>query len=82
MVLRFLVGIILLFSALFMPFWVSFILVLLGLAYFPIFFEAVLIFLISDLLYAVPQARFLNFVFISSTSIFICLIVLEFIQDK
>lgn len=65
MALRVLASIILLFSVLFLPFWVSVILGLVSIAYFPFFIEAVFIFFLSDLLYAVPEAKFFGIVYVS-----------------
>jgi hypothetical protein len=79
MTLRIIAIIILLFSILFLPFWVS---AIGGILYFPMFLEAVLIFLISDLMFGIPEARFANYVFFSSTIIFVLLIILELLKNK
>ena len=80
--LRIIASIILLFSILFLPFWVSIILALGAIAYFSIFLEAVLIFFISDLMFGIPETRFANYVFVSSTAVFILLIILELLKNK
>lgn len=78
--LRMFASIILLFSVLFMPFWVSVILALVGMIYFSYFVEAVFMFLLSDLLFGVPEVKFLNAVFISFFLKIFCLIVVELLK--
>lgn len=51
-------GIILLFSIFWAPFWLQVFLALVFLFYFKNYYEFVLLFLLSDLLYAVPSDRF------------------------
>ncbi|MDO8659995.1 MAG: hypothetical protein Q7K54_05365 [Candidatus Parcubacteria bacterium] len=82
MILRILAVTILLFSILFWPFWLSVILALMGMIYFSFFLEAPLLFLLSDLLYGIPEPRFFNLVFISFIYASICFIVIEFIKKK
>jgi len=82
MILRIISSIVLLLSILFMPFWISIILVLIVIAYFPLFLEAVVIFLISDLMFGIPEAKFANYVFVSSTTVFILLIIFELLKNK
>jgi len=80
MALRILAGVILLFSILFMPFWISVILAFAGMVYFPFFLEAVFLFLLSDLLYGVKEARFFDIIFISfiiSTTLLVALEILK-----
>lgn len=74
--------IILLYSILFLPFWVSAILTLAGIIYFKFFIEALFLFLLSDLLYGVPEARFLNITFVSVLMISILFIVIEYLKKK
>ena len=82
MLLRILASIILLWSVLFMPFWVSVILALAGMAYFPFFVEALFLFLLIDLLYGVPEPRLFDMVFVSFTPALICFIILELLKKK
>lgn len=82
MLIRILASALILFSALFLPFWVSIILALAGLIYFPIFWEAVLLFLLSDLLYGVREAKFSGFVFISFFLALLFLILIELLKKK
>lgn len=82
MALRFIASIVLLFSILSMPLWVSFVLALLGIIYFSFFIEAIIIFLLLDLLYGIPQLKFFNIVFVSSIITFICLVILELLKKK
>jgi len=65
-----------------MPFWVSVILALAGMAYFSFFWEAVVLFLLSDLLYGVSETRFLNIFFISFLVSLLVLILVELIKKK
>ncbi|OGI90814.1 hypothetical protein A3A95_00545 [Candidatus Nomurabacteria bacterium RIFCSPLOWO2_01_FULL_39_18] len=74
--------IILLFSVLFLPFWISIILAVVGIFYFSYFFEAVGLLALSDLLYGVKDPRFLNLVFFSGIISFIFLLAVELFKKK
>jgi hypothetical protein len=65
-----------------MPFWVSVILALGAMIYFPMFFEAVFLFLLSDLLYGVAGERFWGMIFVSFIVSIIVLISLELLKKK
>lgn len=65
-----------------MPFWVSVILALAGMAYFSFFWEAVVLFLLSDLLYGVAEVRFLNLFFVSFLVSLLILIAIELLKKK
>lgn len=82
MALRILASVILLFSVLFMPFWMSVVLALTGMVYFPVFWEAALLFLLSDLLYGVKIVKFSGMIFISFLVSIIVLIVIELLKKK
>ncbi|MEK7081273.1 MAG: hypothetical protein AAB902_02710 [Patescibacteria group bacterium] len=82
MALRILASVLLLFSILFMPFWVSVILALAGMIYFAIFWEVVVLLLLSDLLYGVKEAKFSNVIFISFIVSILVLVLLEFLKRK
>jgi len=82
MALRILASILLLFSILFMPFWVSVILALASMVYFSIFWEATILLLLSDLLYGAKEAKFSNVIFISFIVSILILILLEFLKKK
>jgi hypothetical protein len=82
MIFRILASVLLLFSILFMPFWVSVILALAGMIYFSIFWEATTILLLSDLLYGAREAKFFGAVFVSFIISAIVLIVIEIIKKK
>jgi hypothetical protein len=82
MLLRILAFLVLLFSILFMPLWVSVILAFAGMIYFDVFLEAVLLFLLSDLLYGVREAKFSGGVFISFFIAVIVLIIIEVVKRK
>jgi len=72
----------LLASALFWPFWVTAILALFGIIYFPKFFEAVVILFVSDLLFATPEARFGGIILISTGLALVTLLGLEYLKKK
>lgn len=82
MMLRISASILLLFSILFMPFWVSAILALGAMFYFDVFWEAVFLFFLSDLLYGIKEAGLYNLYFISFILSALVLILLEFTKRK
>ena len=82
MLLRVLASLVLLFSILYLPFWVSVILALVGMVYFPLYWEAVALFLLLDALYGVPQARFFGFVFVAFSLSLVMLIAAEILKKK
>ena len=82
MTLRILASILLLFSVLFLPFWVSAILALAGMFYFSVFWEAVVLFLLSELLYGAGEAKFHGAVFVSFITSLAVLIIIEIIKKK
>jgi hypothetical protein len=65
-----------------MPFWVSIILALAGMAYFSFFWEAVILFFLSELLYGVNEIRLSNIFFISLIIPFATLLIIEFLKKK
>jgi hypothetical protein len=82
MALRILASLILLLSILFMPFWLSVILALAGMAYFSFFWEAIILFFLSELLYGVNEIRFSNIFFIYLIMPFATLLIIEFLKKK
>jgi hypothetical protein len=82
MLLRILASILLLFSILFMPFWVSVVLALASMVYFSFFLEAVFLFLLLDLLYGVRAVKFSGLIFISFIVTAIILIIVEITKKK
>ncbi|MBI5139632.1 hypothetical protein HZA26_03435 [Candidatus Nomurabacteria bacterium] len=80
MVSRILFSIILLWSLLFLPFWLSYFLLILGIFFFHHFWEGVVLFLISDLIYGVKEQSFFNIVFISTILSSISLLGLELLK--
>ncbi|MDP9249410.1 MAG: hypothetical protein M3M85_02805 [bacterium] len=82
MLLRILVSVVLLFSVLYLPFWVSVILALAGMAYFSVYWEAVVLFLILDALAGVPEARFFGFTFVAFVLSLLLLVATEIIKGK
>ncbi len=79
---RILSCIVLLFSILFMPFWMTCILAILGMIYFRFFVEAVALLFLSDLFYGVKEVRFLNSIFITLITSSLILVLVEFIKKK
>ncbi|MFH1656492.1 MAG: hypothetical protein ABH956_01820 [Candidatus Nealsonbacteria bacterium] len=82
MILRVLAFLILLFSVLFLPFWVSIILAIFAIIYFPKYWEAVIIFFISDLIYGTPESKFAFLTFTSGIFTFLFVILIEFLKKK
>ncbi|OGI76048.1 hypothetical protein A3C67_00485 [Candidatus Nomurabacteria bacterium RIFCSPHIGHO2_02_FULL_42_19] len=82
MVLRIFASFVLLISVLFMPFWVSMLLAAGLMLYFPVFWETVLLFLLSDLLFGVAEARFFGITYVSFIAALLFLIGLEIIKKK
>jgi len=82
MALRILAFFALLFSILFMPFWISVVLALLAMAYFSMFLEAVFLFLLSDLLYGVGENRLFGIVLISFFASVLLLVLVELLKKK
>jgi len=67
-------------SILFMPFGVSIILALAGMVYFSLFFEAVLAFFLSDLLYGVAEGKYFGIYFTLLSILF--LITVELLKKR
>lgn len=82
MVLRILSFFLLLFSVIFMPFWVSVLLGLGAMAYFPIYAEVVVISLLLDLLYGAPEPKFFGITFVSLIISTITLIGIELLKTR
>jgi hypothetical protein len=82
MLLRIIASFLLLISILFMPFWLSIVLALVSMVYFSIFWEATVLFLLSDLLYGVKEAKFSGMIFISFIVALIVLVLIEIIKKK
>lgn len=80
--IRIVAFIILLFSVLFLPFYVSAILAFLGMFYFSIFWEAIVVLFLSDLLYGAKEAKFSNTLFISLIVSILILVLVEFLKRK
>ncbi|HEU0085832.1 MAG TPA: hypothetical protein VFQ59_02635 [Candidatus Paceibacterota bacterium] len=82
MLLRILASVILLISIVYLPFWVSAILAFAGMIYFAFYFEAVGLFLISDLLYGAPEERYYGMVFVTMIFALVLLGIIEFAKKK
>jgi hypothetical protein len=65
-----------------MPFWISIILAFLGMMYFSLFFEAVVILFLSDLIFGIKEQKLLNIYFFSFFSALIFLLLIEFFKKK
>lgn len=82
MIYRVLSSLILLFSILFMPIWVSVILGMIGMIFFPLFLEAIFLFFLSDLLFGVSEASLLNVTFVSLIFALAVFLVIELLKRK
>ena len=82
MLLRILASFALLFSILFLPFYFSVILAIAGMIYFPFFFEAVFLLLLSDLLYGAMESSRFHSVFISFFVAVLLIGIIEFLKRK
>ena len=82
MILRISASILLLFSILFMPFWVSVILAFASMIYFSKFFEATILFFLSDLLYGTKETKGFPIIFTSFIMDIIVLIIIETMKKK
>ena len=82
MAFRILASVALLFSILFLPFYISLILALAGIIYFSFFFEAVILLFISDLLYGAGENKLFHAVFVSLLVSVLLLLLAEFLKRK
>jgi len=82
MILRVISFFILLLSILFLPFWISVILALAGMIYFHIFWEAILLFFLSDLLYGINASKNSPLILISFFVSIIVLVIIELIKTR
>ncbi len=82
MVQRILLSFLLLISILFFPYWISVILALFGIIYFRFFWEVVVLFFISDLIFGIKEARFFNIILFSTILSFVILILAQFVKKK
>ena len=80
--IRIFASIVLLFSILFMPFWVSIVLALAGMAYFSFFMEVVFLFLLSDLLYGAREPKLFDIVFVSFILAVVSIVIIELLKRK
>lgn len=72
----------LLVSILFLPYWVSLVLVVLGIIIFSIYFEGVTLLFLSDLLFGIPEHKLFNLYFFSFFLTLLLLIGAEFLKKK
>lgn len=79
---RILAYFILLLALLFTPFWVFLLLLIISMATFNLFFEAILFSLLSDLFYSAKEIRFSEHLFIFFCASIIALLLIEFLKKK
>ena len=72
----------LLISVLFWPFWISIILALAGMIYFNVFLEAVVLFLLSDVLFGIKETSWGGMMFVSFVVSAIVLVIIEVTKKK
>lgn len=82
MVKRVFFSIILLFSVLFLPFYITIPLAIFGLFYFPVYFESIVLLFISDLLYGAKEMRYFDFRFVMSSLTLLLFILIVFFKKK
>lgn len=82
MLVRILASFLLLFSVLFMPFWLSVLLAVFFMFYFNIYWEAIVVFFLSDLLYGVKEPKFNEMIFVSLVTATIALLIIEALKKK
>ncbi len=74
--------VLLLFSVIFAPFWVSVVLSLAAIAYFRFYGESAVLFFLSDLLYGTAEARFYSITYLSVAVALIIIFLAEFLKKK
>ena len=69
-------------SVLYFPIWISIFIAIVGMFYFPIFWEAVLILFISDLIFGVSESKLFGFKLATILIALILIIPIEFLKKK
>lgn len=82
MAFRIFFSILVLFSLLFLPFWISIALTILGITYFDFYFEGVILIFLLDLLYGVKEVRFFNLTLLATIIILIFFLLKEIFKKK
>ena len=82
MTLRISAFFLLLFSIIFLPFWVSVLIGLSLMAYFPVYVEAVFVFILVDLLYGAPEVKFQGITFVSLIGGALALFIVEILKKR
>ncbi|MFA6258704.1 MAG: hypothetical protein WCX79_03315 [Candidatus Paceibacterota bacterium] len=82
MLIRILFSVLLLISILFSPFYVSVIIGILGIIYFKFYFEAIILFFLSDMIFGTAREGLFSIVFISSVLSLVFLILTEIVKTK
>lgn len=80
--LRLLLSLSILLSILFLPFWISVVLSLIGIFYFSFFWESVFLLFLSDILYGVKEEKLFNIYFFSFVFSLLFLIAIELFKNK
>jgi len=82
MAVRMVFTLILLLAVLFLPFWVSLVLAVVGMIFFGYFVEGIILLLFSDLLFSVPLARYEGNVFLSLLGATFLFVLIEFLKGR
>ena len=67
---------------LFLPWWLVLILMAGGLIIFPFYFEAIILLIFFDLIYAFPQSGWFTFQFFFTVMGLLFLVVIEYLRDR
>ena len=82
MAFRILTSCLILISVLFFPFWISILLAILAIVYFNFYWEAIVLFFISDLMFGIKEVRFINVSLVSTIIVMIILVLTDLIKKK
>ncbi len=82
MTFRVMYSVVLLFSVLFLPYWFSLLLALVGVFYFDLYFEALALLFIADTLYGAKELRYFGFTFVTFLLGGVFLALSEFMKNK
>lgn len=82
MIFRIIANIAIILSLFFLPFWVSLVLSFAALIYFKKYFEIMPFFLITDMLYGLPEERYLGFTIISISIGIVLYVTVSLIKKK
>lgn len=82
MMIRILFSVLLLISILFFPFYIPIIIGILGIIYFKFYFEAIILFFLSDMIFGTAREGLFNIVFISSLLSLVFMISTEIVKTR